>query len=50
MFCIFLSNYIRNVVSHLSSNHASNHVNVDPSQITSPLAAFTYDNVIEVRK
>ena len=32
------------------SDHASNHVNVDPPQINSPLAAFTPATVGEVRK
>ena len=46
MFCIFLSNNNDDVIYNLSSDdHASIHVNVDPSQITSPLAV-----VDEVRK
>ena len=44
-----MNNHSHDIVSNMSSDHASNHVNVNPPQIKYPLAAFTPATVGEVR-
>ena len=46
---MFLSNHSHDVVTNMSSDHASYHVNVNPPQIKYPIAAFTPATVGGVR-